>query len=109
MNEGRARTYQTSPSPPGSRGISGPIPAELRDFAWLEYLLLSHNDLSGPIPALGRLVRLRSVFLQNNGLSGPIPAGMDALANLEDLNLSANNLSGPIPAELGGRSGVPLP
>ena len=65
-------------------------------------LLLSRNNLSGPIPAeLGNLTRLRGMILSANNLRGPIPRELGNLTNLIWLDLSENDLSGPIPAELG--------
>ena len=95
-------------------------------LANLEYLGLTNNDLSGPIPAelgppcqsgapvawwqcverahppeLGSLANLEYLSLAGNTLAGPIPAELGGLSNLEYLWLGGNALSGPIPPELG--------
>ncbi len=61
------------------------------------------NGLAGTIPPeLGRLDRLRNLWLYGNAISGTIPATLGDLAALEQLDLSDNELTGPIPPELGG-------
>lgn len=63
----------------------------------LEYLRLSYNFLTGPIPAsLGTLMNLRELDFQNNRLSGDIPSSLGLLSNLEKLDLSNNSLSGMV-------------
>ncbi len=86
----------------GANQLSGPMPAELGNLAYLENLGLSSNQLSGPIPSeLGQLAYLEGLWLFDNQLSGPIPAELGNLANLEVLGLFSNQLNGPIPAQLG--------
>ena len=59
---------------------------------------LGGNDLSGSIPSeLGKLTKLRRLYLDNNYLSGPIPTELGNLANLEELLLGGNELTGCIP------------
>ncbi|BBN14834.1 hypothetical protein MPTK1_6g14900 [Marchantia polymorpha subsp. ruderalis] len=68
----------------------------------MEYLLLSHNDFRGPIPAeLGKLPNLVLLLLHNNGLSEPIPTSLANLQYIQEINLSNNFLTGVIPPELG--------
>lgn len=64
-------------------------------------LLLSSNELSGPIPSeIGKLQGLQQIDFANNKFSGNIPATMSNLTNLEMLRLPRNNLTGEIPASL---------
>ena len=70
-------------------------------------LHLVYNGLTGPIPgALGNLVNLKELGLNENGLTGPIPAALGNLVNLERLNLYGNDLTGPVPAWLGNLTGL---
>ena len=62
---------------------------------------LSGNQLSGEIPAeLGNLAYLERLYLEENRLRGEIPAELGNLANLEELDLGGNQLSGCIPSSL---------
>ena len=66
---------------------------------------LSHNELSGEIPAeLGNLTILKWLYLDYNQLTGEIPAELTNLTNLEELFLRNNQLIGCIP---GGLRDVP--
>ena len=67
---------------------------------------LSHNQLSGNIPAeIGILEDLERLNLSNNHLLGNLPPELGDLSNLEHLILSGNReLNGPIPPELGNLS-----
>ena len=52
-------------------GLSGPIPSELGELAFLRSLSLGNNALSGPIPPeLGNLARLARLDLRHSDLSG---------------------------------------
>ena len=82
--------------------LSGPIPPELGSLTQLQELVLYENSLSGSIPPeLGNLIQLEVLALDNNSLTGPIPPELGNLTQLQDLALYANSLSGSIPPELG--------
>ena len=86
---------------PGDQ-LSGTVPPQLGDLAYLEHLDLHENQLSGPIPPqLGNLSRLEVLDLHENQLSGPVPAQLANLSRLHRLLLHENQLSGPIPPQLG--------
>ena len=86
----------------GGNQLSGEIPAELGNLAYLESLHLYGNQLSGEIPPeLGNLAKLIRLILYESQLSGEIPPELGDLINLEGLALGTNRLSGEIPAELG--------
>ncbi|TKW35399.1 hypothetical protein SEVIR_2G369000v4 [Setaria viridis] len=82
-------------------GLTGTIPPCLTALSNLQFLTISHTNVSGPIPeALARLRSLDSVDLSNNKLCGGIPAAFADLPNLRSLDLRHNQLTGPIPAGL---------
>lgn len=78
--------------------LTGPIPADLAASALLRRLDLSSNNLSSTIPStLGSLTRLQVLILSHNQLFGPIPQ-LSQLSNLQTLDLSHNSLSGSFPS-----------
>ncbi|XP_030968961.1 probable LRR receptor-like serine/threonine-protein kinase At1g07650 isoform X4 [Quercus lobata] len=80
--------------------LSGNIPHEWASTK-LEFLTLSVNNLSGPIPGfLGNITALRYMSIENNLFSGMVPLELGKLVSLENLILSANNLSGELPFAL---------
>ena len=82
--------------------LSGQIPSEIGDLSNLIYVELNYNRLSGQIPSeLGNLTKLERLYLHRNQLSGQIPSELGNLTNLTRLLLSNNQLTGTIPAELG--------
>ncbi|KAM6552387.1 hypothetical protein CsatB_002195 [Cannabis sativa] len=80
--------------------LSGSIPREWGSTK-LESLIISANDLSGPIPDyLGNITTLTMLSMESNLFSGTIPSSLGNLVNLEYLNLIANNLTGQFPLAL---------
>ncbi|KAH7292324.1 hypothetical protein KP509_29G061800 [Ceratopteris richardii] len=78
--------------------LSGPIPKELGTMTYLFVLALSHNALTGNIPdSLSNIPGLTILYLDHNMLTGPIPPALSNLGLLNQIDLSNNNLSGPIP------------
>ncbi|KAE9449522.1 hypothetical protein C3L33_18576, partial [Rhododendron williamsianum] len=63
----------------------------------LESLVLSDNQLKGPLPDFTRFSLLRRLFLNNNLLSGPFPKNIGNLPSLVDLYLSGNQITGSFP------------
>ena len=58
---------------------------------------LGGNGLSGPIPRVGNLANLKTLFLYNNSLSGPIPSELGSLVRLAWLDLGATTNGSPAP------------
>jgi hypothetical protein len=83
--------------------ITGALTTGLfRDMPALQYLDLSYNAISSPIPAeIGRLGSLMKLVLGGNRLSGAIPPEIGACSRLQLLDLGGNALSGAIPASIG--------
>ncbi|XP_075664268.1 putative leucine-rich repeat receptor-like serine/threonine-protein kinase At3g14840 [Castanea sativa] len=80
--------------------LSGNIPHEWASTQ-LEFLSLSMNNLSGPLPSfLGNITTLTFLGIENNLFSGMVPLALGKLVNLENLILSANNFSGELPVAL---------
>ncbi|KAM4101020.1 hypothetical protein ACJW30_05G112000 [Castanea mollissima] len=80
--------------------LSGNIPQEWASMQ-LEYLSISTNNLSGPIPTyLGKITSLKILSIEINQFSGIVPLELGNLVNLEYLVLSANNLTGELPSTL---------
>ncbi|KAB8108705.1 hypothetical protein EE612_044598 [Oryza sativa] len=83
-----------------NNNLSGLIP-QFRNCANLSYIDLSHNSLSGNIPAsLGRCVNITMIKWSENKLVGPIPSEIRDLVNLRVLNLSQNSLQGVLPVQI---------
>lgn len=101
-------------------GISGNVPTWFWNFSVGGFALLnvSHNDLSGTIPAFpafflevidlssnkfeGLIPELNSgslyiIDLRNNSFSGPIPSSFASASQVEALALSHNHINGSIP------------
>ena len=81
--------------------LSGPIPPEIGNLINLTILDLSNNQLTGGIPReFGNLINLTTLDLSKNQLSEEIPTEIGNLTNLTSLNLRDNQLTGIIPNEI---------
>ncbi|KAJ1266541.1 hypothetical protein BS78_08G159700 [Paspalum vaginatum] len=82
--------------------ISGPIPQEIDHLKNLTLLYMERNLLSGNLPnSIGNLPNLFVLSLSQNKLSGQVPLSIGNLSQLSELNLQENNFSGSIPEALG--------
>ncbi|PIZ94176.1 MAG: hypothetical protein COX82_01205 [Candidatus Magasanikbacteria bacterium CG_4_10_14_0_2_um_filter_41_10] len=82
-----------------NRGLTS-VPSDIFDNTAIEVLDLSHNDLTGSLPAeIRHLSRLKTLDMSYNSMTG-IPAEIGQLTELETLNLSHNQFTG-LPYELG--------
>ncbi|CDP12546.1 unnamed protein product [Coffea canephora] len=79
--------------------LSGPIPQKLFSSNMVfNKILLSGNQLSGGIPfTIGLVQTLQTLFLGENSLAGKIPSNINNLTNLIALDMPNNKLSGPLP------------
>jgi Leucine-rich repeat (LRR) protein len=71
-------------------GLSGTLPTALLMMSGLEVLDLSHNSISGLLPAVGFNPYLRVVDLSYNLLAGGLPDSWSQLTSLKSLDLSNN-------------------
>ncbi|GMN54665.1 hypothetical protein TIFTF001_023781 [Ficus carica] len=84
-----------------NNSITGKIPDNIADFKSLEYLDVSGNLFSSPLPAgIGKLGSLSNLSLAGNNFSGSIPDSISGLSSIQSLDLSGNSFSGPLPASL---------
>lgn len=82
-------------------GLSGNIPADIKDLNRLKKLRLSYNRLEGFIPQeITELTSLRELHLDNNLLTGGIPDSVSKLEELQILDLAYNKLEANIPGTL---------
>ncbi|XP_028762753.1 probable LRR receptor-like serine/threonine-protein kinase At1g12460 [Neltuma alba] len=85
-----------------SNALSGSIPEFIGDLESIRFLDLSKNEFTAEIPsALFRhCYKTRFISLSHNSLSGIIPASLANCSNLEGFDFSFNNLRGGIPSGL---------
>ena len=94
---GRLKELQLS-----ANGLAGHLlDLEMPEWLFLEALDLSHNQLTGRLPASWHyLERLQVLDLSHNRLEGTVPPEWSQLVALEVLDLSGNRLQGPFPQAL---------
>ncbi len=71
--------------------LTGALPAEIRHLTKLRVLDASYNSMTGVPAEIGQLAELRTLNLSNNQLTG-LPRELANLKNLESLDLSGNAL-----------------
>ena len=86
--------------------LSGSVPDISVELPFLQFLDLSHNRFRGLLRLGPRwcwsLLDLTYFDLSHNQLTGPVPASLGRLEDLTHLDLSHNRFSGPLPGEFGG-------
>lgn len=83
----------------GPSKMSGEIPAELYMLTSLEELNLGSSSFSGQVldTGLGKMLRLRTLILQNNNFNGPFPIGtLENVTTLEEVRMQNNSFVGVI-------------
>jgi Leucine-rich repeat (LRR) protein len=83
--------------------FSGTIPAKINEAASMAYFTVVSNHITGTIPStLFASSTLQTILLTGNQLTGPLTFPSDFVSNeiLQSLDISVNLLSGIIPSEL---------
>ncbi|KAL4554030.1 hypothetical protein LXL04_039856 [Taraxacum kok-saghyz] len=81
--------------------LTGVLPEEFVNLPFLQEIDLTRNYISGRIPPLSGLPRLRILSLLGNRINGSIPEELGDISTLEELVLDNNLLEGPLPPSLG--------
>lgn len=81
-----------------NQGLTGALPTTpLAGMPALKQLVLTHNSLSGPLPAdISLLTALQQLDLTNNTFSGALPAAWSTLTGLTSLSLTRNSITGKL-------------
>ncbi|TVU06256.1 hypothetical protein EJB05_49458 [Eragrostis curvula] len=85
----------------GFNHLNGSIPSSVADCPSLERVIFQNNNLDGPIPEFRNCENLSYIDLSHNSLSGYIPASFGSCGNITEINWSENKLFGGIPTEIG--------
>ncbi|KAL3526518.1 hypothetical protein ACH5RR_011174 [Cinchona calisaya] len=86
----------------GGNHIYGGIPSAVGNLISLQKLVLQQNQLTGTIPStIGNLHKLQELSLALNKLSGKIPEAVGNLSSMNELYLGGNMFEGPMPSSLG--------
>ncbi|PPS14441.1 hypothetical protein GOBAR_AA06145 [Gossypium barbadense] len=89
-----------------NHNITGSIPKEIGNIKSLKFLLLSGNQLTGPLAdKLGFLPNLLMFQVDLNQITGSLPKSFVNLISCRHFHMNNNSISGQIPSEL---SSMPL-
>ncbi|KAK8619332.1 hypothetical protein V6N13_133294 [Hibiscus sabdariffa] len=84
-----------------NQNITGTVPKEISKIKTLEFLLLSGNQLSGPLAdELGYLPNLLMFQVDSNQITGSLPKSFANLTKCRHFHMNNNSISGQIPSEL---------
>ncbi|KAL4290561.1 hypothetical protein GQ457_14G002160 [Hibiscus cannabinus] len=84
-----------------NQNIRGTIPKEIGNIKTLKFLLLSGNQLSGPLAdELGFLPNLLMFQIDLNQITGSLPISFGNLTQCRHFHMNNNSISGQIPSEL---------
>ncbi|XXG52086.1 hypothetical protein AAC387_Pa03g0492 [Persea americana] len=81
--------------------LNGLVPSEICKLRYLQFLDLSDNCLSGPIPSCSNFTELKFMHLENNSFSGFIPRALSSSSSMISLNIRHNYIDGVIPVWIG--------
>ncbi|KQJ97980.1 receptor-like protein kinase isoform X1 [Brachypodium distachyon] len=85
----------------GNNFLNGTIPSNVANCSSLIRVRLQNNSLNGQVPQFGHCAHLNFTDLSHNFLSGDIPASLGRCVKMTYIDWSRNKLAGPIPTELG--------
>ncbi|XP_021896683.1 putative leucine-rich repeat receptor-like serine/threonine-protein kinase At2g14440 [Carica papaya] len=89
-------------------GLTGALPPSINNLSALTHLWVGGNRLSGPLPDMSSLKKLRTLHLENNQFTESIPASLTQLPELHELFLQNNKLEGQVPTALQQKSGLKI-
>uniref|UniRef100_A0A0D9XIT7 non-specific serine/threonine protein kinase n=1 Tax=Leersia perrieri TaxID=77586 RepID=A0A0D9XIT7_9ORYZ len=84
-----------------SNALSGPLPQALSKLTNLVTILLGNNNFTGRLPDLCQAKRLQYLVVSYNNLQGPIPHSLRDCYTLRQLGLSTNKFDGDISQAFG--------
>ncbi|CAL0324503.1 unnamed protein product [Lupinus luteus] len=87
--------------------LVGPIPLAITNLTKLNYLYITHTNISSSIPEfISRIQTIVTINFSYNKLSGELPSSLSQLPNLVGISFNDNFLSGTIPESYGSFSNL---
>ncbi|XP_027347001.1 polygalacturonase inhibitor 2-like [Abrus precatorius] len=91
----------------GIPNLVGPIPPAIAKLSKLNYIYITHTNVSGNIPEFfSQIKSIVTLDFSYNSLSGNLPESISTLPRLVGITFDGNRLSGPIPDSYGSFSNL---